>query len=160
MVVERLEARAWVRDPGEELERIRDQLSSGDDSWARWLQELENGTAVVAAMRVTVHVRPSDGTPRTAQAENHHLWLEVGTHPALLEAQIEEVAGKDYAALAERLREFGERVTADDLADMYVHVELGDDLLAAARSATEEERARRPQARPGLGTETGRHVTS
>jgi hypothetical protein len=163
MVIERIVARAWLQDPEEEVDRVRGEVLRGDESWGRWLDELERGDAVVAGMQVEVHVRLSDGSSRTAQAENHHLWLEVATHPPMLEAQIQEIAGKDFEALAERLREFGDGdgagVTAYALSNMYVHVELSSELRTANRRSDPAEQAIAPTAREGLGTETGRHVT-
>lgn len=156
MVVERLVARVWVQDPGEEVARIRRELDGGDDTWRRWLEELERGDAVVASMHVTAYARLSDGTRCRADAENHHLWLELGAHPPLLEAQVQEVVGKDCGPLAQRLREFGELITADALSDMYVHVELGDDIVAAMPAPGRHEPAHRPEAREAPGTERGR----
>lgn len=154
MVIERVVVRAWLQDPGDEVSRVRREVRRGDESWERWLGELERGEAVLATMRVTVLARLADGTSCSVEAENHHLWLEVDTHPPLVEAQIQEVSGKDCLALAQQLQERGLEITADELSEMYAHVELDDSLLRAL-DRHDGARDASPELRPGTGTETG-----
>jgi hypothetical protein len=134
MVVRRLEARAWLEDPSDEVRRVRRELRDGDDSWSRWLQELARGEAVIASLQVAAHVTLPDGSARTATAESHALWLEVRTHPPLVEAQIYEILSIDCAGLAERLREMSPGISIDEVCQMYVHIELEHDLLEALQA--------------------------
>jgi hypothetical protein len=155
MRIERVDASAWRQDPTEEVRRVREELRDGDESWARWLAELERGEAVVASMRVAVHLRLPDGTLRTVEAENHDLWLEVETHAPSLEAQVQDLSSKDAAVLADRLCELGAAITADDLSRMYVHVELAEDLRGLLRPPAGAAEMDLPLVRLGVGTETG-----
>jgi hypothetical protein len=155
MRVERLEARACWQDPTQEVRRVREALRNGDESWGRWLDELQRGEAVIASLRVSAHVRHPDGSRDIAQAENHDLWLEVRTHPPMVEAQVHEVANKDCAVLAQRLQALGVTVTADDVVEMYMHVELSDDLLEMLQPHDESAGIESSTVRTGIGTETG-----
>jgi hypothetical protein len=136
--VQRLQARARLDDPAPALARAAAEAESGDESWAEWIAEYERGEAVIIRLDVSLEV--SDGAEERIEVENRGVWIEKDHHPAKIEQQVAELASKDYATLVGRLSERGHELDRRELGEMYVHVELADDLRAAL---SDPDRARR-----------------
>lgn len=146
--LERIAAYARLdSDPEEELARAREASEAGDESWDRWIEEVESGDALLVELFITADVRDHADVHRL-RGHNRAVWLENDAHPPKVEEQIREIASKDFGSLSRALEGRGVELSPEELTQMFVHVELGDDLrerLAARRDA-----AKRDQTRVGL----------
>lgn len=153
MIIRNVVARASLADPGTEVERAREAARAGDQDWALWVKELDRGEATLIDMRVTVTFELADGDVREVAAEDHQVWVHRAQHPPVLAGMVAELASKDYDLLVERSRELGVLLSVNQLGEMYVTVELADDLLGALRPDRQHVTAPNDGARPGLETE-------
>ncbi|HZU40957.1 MAG TPA: hypothetical protein VE992_07880 [Solirubrobacteraceae bacterium] len=150
MIVQEVAARAWLANPGRELSEARDRAEDGDPDWTAWVDEFDRGEAILADLAVSVTVRLEDGSAETAAVENHGIWLPVAVHPPALAAMVAEIASKDFDVLATRIAKVGARITANELGEMHVAVELDQTLLSVLRPPVSRTQG---SARPGITTE-------
>jgi hypothetical protein len=143
LTIERLLVRAALDDPTAALERAHAEASSGDESWQQWLAEYERGEALILRLHVTLEV--SDSERRTIEMSNNGVFIEVDVHPPKVERQIADVISNDFSAFALKLSKLGHDLAADDLCELHVHVELGEDLRQALADPP-AARARAPRA--------------
>jgi hypothetical protein len=154
MIIREVAARAWLADPGYELDRARQRAGAGDPDWRLWVAEFDRGEAALMDMRVGVTVEFDDGSIEIVEVENHSIWFELLVQPPVLGAVIAEISSKDFEVLARRITERGGSITVSELEDMHVAVEIADDLRAALRPpATGTPRPGDIRARPGITTE-------
>lgn len=153
MIIRRLTAHARLGTAGTEVELARERALGGDPDWQLWVQELDNGDATLMDMRVSVSVRLDDATDETIAVENHDIWMHLGQHPLVAAALVAEISGKDIDVLTNRLRARGLEITANELSEMYVSVELDEDLWAAFRPEAASANSAGLDARLGLLTE-------
>jgi hypothetical protein len=146
--VQRISVRASFDDPSPELERARRAAEQGDTSWQRWLDEYHSDQALIAQLEVRVDLERAGLGPDTITVDNRGIWLERRADPPLIEAQVAELAGKDFDALERGLRERGLDVRDAVLHKMYVHVELANDLRAALSAGPLADEQRRGSAEP------------
>jgi len=143
--VQRLSAIARLDDPTDTLARARADADAGDESWEQWVAEYRRGEAIIVRLEVVVEVGGDD--PQVVTISNRGVFVEKA-HPPKVEQQIAELAGKDFTTLARKLTDGGHEIGRQDLAQMYVHVELGEDVrraLADDGAAQRERRAGRPR---------------
>lgn len=132
--VERLVARVTLDDPAPTVERAEARAQDGDESWERWVAEYRRGEAIIVRLAVSLQV--SDGADElTVEAANLGVFLEADPHPPRVEQQVAELISKDFPALTRELALRGHRLAPDALHDMYVHVELGEDVRASLTTA-------------------------
>jgi hypothetical protein len=124
----RLEARVKLDDPGRALAEAERAAGAGDESWERWIAEFRGGQALIVALEVTVTF---DGVPGTLRVANRGVFVEKHPEPPKVEQQIAEVVSKDFPLLARDLSHRGHHIDEAELGEMYVHVELGEDVRAA-----------------------------
>jgi hypothetical protein len=129
LTIERVRVQAALDDPVDALERASSEAAAGDRSWQRWIEEYDSGAAVI--VRLDVVVETDGDQQRTLRLSNRGVFLEAHADPPRVESQIAEVVAKDYGPLAAELSRLGRGITPDELADMFVHIELADDLRAA-----------------------------
>lgn len=127
ITVERLSALARLDEPGDALARARAEANAGDDSWQQWLTEYERGEALIVRVQVTLEL--CEGEP--LRLTNTGVWIEKALHPPKVEQQIFELIAKDFQELAAQIGERGHSVDRWELGEMYVHVELAEDLRRA-----------------------------
>lgn len=114
-----------------------------DESWQQWVEEYDAGEALILRLDVTARIDDGDESVRVS---NRGVWVEKDVHPPAVAGQVQQAVTKDFNTLAEKLRaDAGVAVTADDLADMYVDVELADDLLRALATDPVAPRRLEPQ---------------
>src|SRR3954447_527723 len=131
--VQRLTCTAHLDESRDELERARASAAAGDSSWAQWVREFDEGSALILRLDVEAFFDGPAG-PGAVGTTNRAVWVERQLHPPLVAGQIEEAVSKDFNQLAAALRDSGVAwVTADDLALMHVQVELAPELLARLR---------------------------
>jgi hypothetical protein len=126
----RLAARAGLDGSDEALNDAREAASRGDTDHAWLLRGRTTGTLLLAELVLTAYAEAADGRLEEASVVNHGVWLERDTVPHV-EAQVAEAATKDFARLAEALRERSLRVGPDAFDHMHVHVELEGPLRQA-----------------------------
>lgn len=154
MIVCEVAARAWLADPGREVDEARRRADTGDPDWRLWVEEFDRGEAALVDMRVGVTVELDDGSIETIEVENHSIWVELLVQPPVLEAVIAEICSKDFEVVVERIRRLGGSITIPELEEMHVGVDIADNLLAALRpSASGVGQADDLRARPGITTE-------
>lgn len=142
--IQRLRAQVRLDDPQRALADAAAQADGGDEDWRQWLAEYRVGDALV--VRIEVWVDFETDRPHLLRVHNHGVWVETTIDPPKLEAQIAEIVDKDFDLLSDRLRAHGLDCDPSDLAAMYVHVELGEDVLRALRSG----RPRRAEPHDGV----------
>jgi hypothetical protein len=98
-------------------------------------------------VRLSTTLFAADGGAHVIESSNRGVFVETGIHPPRLEQQIADLAGHDLGPLAGELLRRGHRLAPYALEDMYVHVELGEELKAAI--------ARPGSARRGYASVTG-----
>lgn len=146
MVVKSVVARARLAEPGSELAQARERAHAGDADWQEWVDEFTRGKATLIDMRVVVTVEGDNHVEETVAAEDHQVWMHLSQHPPHVAALVAELSVKDLALLSSRLRARGYDVSLAELDDMYVTVELSDDLLDALRPAQAGQATRLPVA--------------
>lgn len=138
--IQRLAARVTLDDPQPALEAAEHRAASGDESWGQWVTEYRRGMAIIVRLAVTLEV--SDRGGEVVETANRGVFLETDRQPPLIEQQVAELVSKDFSALARELIARGHNIDRTDLHDMYVHVELGDDVRRSLLEA--EARSQRP----------------
>lgn len=143
--VQRLGAHVTLDDPQPILEAAKDRAVAGDESWKRWVAEYHRGEAIIVRLTVTLQI--GGGAQDIIETANRGVFLETNPHPPRIEQQVAELVGKDFPVLARELTIRGHPTDASDLRDMYVHVELGEDvrrslLQAGARHTPPDSDAR------------------
>lgn len=127
-IVARIDATAELDDPTEAVELARRQAREADqDEFSQLVRDWESGRVVVVAVHVRVELRSEDGKPTRASRRSSGVWLECDIPPRV-ESQVQEVVPNELESLASELNADGVTVTADELAHMFVHVELGPEL--------------------------------
>jgi hypothetical protein len=139
MVIRKVTARACLAQPGSEVGEARARAHAGDQDWQLWVDELERGYATLIDMRVTVTVELDDGTVKVVEAEDKQVWMHLAQHPPVVAGLVAEMSAKDQELLTERIRALGQSIGPTELDDMYVDVELADDLVAALRPGTKSQ---------------------
>lgn len=125
----RLAALVTLDDPEPTLARARQAAATGDESWQRWLTEYERGEALIVRLELTLEV--SDGNREVLRIANPGVFVEKHPDPPKVEQQIAEIAGKDFSLLAGELSARGHEIDEGELDELYVHVELEQDLTRA-----------------------------
>ena len=127
--VHRLVAHARLDDAQTALGRARAEAAEGDESWEQWVAEYERGDAVVISLELTLEV--GNGAEDVIRGRSEGLFVELDADIPQVERQIAELASGDVTALADELAARGQHVDADELGEMYVHVEIDPELRAA-----------------------------
>lgn len=143
----RLDARVTLDDPGPTLTRAQEAANDGDESWERWVAEYRAGEALI--LRLDLSLEFSADSPDTLRIANSGVFVERHPDPPKVEQQIAEVASKDFSYLARELIARGHDIGERELSDIYVHVELGEDVrraLADTAPPSQHEHSRAPQA--------------
>jgi serine/threonine-protein kinase RsbW len=124
-VVERVSVYASP-DPHADVEvaEARRRAHRGDGSWAEWLHDLNAGRALVALLEIEVRLTV-EGAKRRVRGKTPGVWLELETHPPLVERQVQEAATVSLSTLGAAI-EMPLGVHMPELASMSVHVELDD----------------------------------
>lgn len=136
MVIREMKARACLADPGSELDEARALARDGDHDWQVWLDEFERGVATLIDIRVSVTLELDDGRVEVVDAADDQVWMHLAQHPPIVAGLIAETSAKDLGLLTARIRALGQDIGASELDDMYVTVELADDLAEALRPGT------------------------
>jgi hypothetical protein len=134
MRVQRLEARARLDDPESALARAAAEAATGDECWEEWIAEYERGEALIVRMDVALEA-DCDGHD-VIELVNRGVWIETNVHAPNVEQQVAELATKDCVVLARDLAARGLALDQNELADMYVHVELANDVRQALGRAS------------------------
>lgn len=134
MPVRRLLAHACLCDFGGELHPTEEFARTGDAEAPGWAERLDRGETALVDMRVAAELDAGDGSTESVQAEIRRIWIHRLQDPPQLEALIAELAGRDFDDLAARIADRGEPLSRRDLDEMYVTVELADDLLRSLRA--------------------------
>lgn len=153
MVIKSLTARACLAEPGSEVGEARARAEAGDGDWQEWIDQFDRGEAALIDIRVTVSLEFDDGTVEHVSADDYQVWMHLSQHPPVVAGLVAEISSKDLGLLTARIRELGHDITATELDDMYVTVELADDLLEALRPEAAARVGRSP-AGARLGTVT------
>lgn len=143
----RLDARVILDNPAPSLARAQQAADEGDESWERWMAEYRAGEALIVRLELSLEF--SADTRDIVRIANSGVFVERHPDPPKVEQQIADVAGKDFSYLARHLIAMGHDIDERDFSDVYVHVELGDDVrqaLGDSGRTPREEHSRSPQA--------------
>lgn len=132
LTIERLAVTASLDDPTAALQRACGAADAGDESWAQWVSEYDRGDALIVRLDVTVD--GDDGDRRRIEVANLGVFVEADSHPPKVERQIYDIVSKDFEVIARELSKLGADLDEWDLCEMYVHVDLADDLMAALKA--------------------------
>jgi hypothetical protein len=124
--VQRLWAHARLDEWSQPVARARAEAAAGDESWAQWVSEWEQGQALIIRLELEIEFQRNDPPPLTASLGG--FFIEIDPHRPKVEHQIAELASGEFVALAEGGDGQSLALDLDDLALMYVHVELDRDL--------------------------------
>ncbi len=145
--VQRLSARARLDDTPEALAHARAEAAAGDESWEQWVAEYERGEALILQLELTISFTAGDADElRTC---SRGLFVESDGHPAKVEQQIAELASGDFVELAKQLVARGHQIDVYDFGEMYVHVELDDDVRRCLGTARQQRRSSGDYSPPG-----------
>jgi hypothetical protein len=111
------------------------EATAGDESWQQWVEEFQRGEALILRLELTLEI--SDREPRVLRSAGGGFFVETDPHAPKVEQQIAELASGDFAVLARELTALGHTLDIHELGEMYVHVELHEDVrqqLAAHRA--------------------------
>jgi hypothetical protein len=125
-VVQRLLAQARLEDSPKVLAHARAEAAAGDESWEEWLAEYERGDALMLRLELAIDL--DDGARLSGSSSG--LFVERHAHVPKVEQQVAEQASGDFTTLAEQLCSHGFQLDAYELGDMYIHVELDDEVRA------------------------------
>jgi hypothetical protein len=98
--VQRLLAHARLDDSPTAPAHAKAEAASGDESWARWVEEFQRGDALILRLELTLEI-----TDAVVRGSADGLFVENDIHAAKIERQIAELASGDFAALAGKLAE-------------------------------------------------------
>jgi hypothetical protein len=125
----RLHARAMLDDPEPSLALAEEAAAEGDESWEQWLDEFERGEALIVRLEVSLEYLTTKR--HTLTVANSGVWIEKHPDPPNVEQQIAEVASKDFPFFVSRLNASGHPIDAARIDDVYIHVELSEDVQHA-----------------------------
>jgi hypothetical protein len=134
LTIERIVVTARLDDPAPALDRAKREAAAGDESWEQWVSEYRRGEALIVALDVAVEAE--NGGHRRVEVTNRGVFVEADVHPPKVERQIYEIVCDDFSMLAGELAELDRRLEHRDLCEMYVHVELAADLVAALKAGS------------------------
>jgi hypothetical protein len=142
--VQRLSAHARLDDSPGALVHAEAEATAGDESWQQWVEEFQRGEALILRLELTLEI--ADREPRVLRSTGGGFFVETDPHAPKVEQQIAELAAGDFAVLARELTALGHDLDIHELGEMYVHVELHEDVLRelAARRAREPASPRTP----------------
>ena len=146
-----LHARVTLDDPAPTLAEAEAAAADGDESWEQWLAEYQRGEALIVRLEFSVEF--SAGERDTLRVANPGVFIEKHPDPPMVEQQIAEVASKDFPFIVRDLTARGYAVDEGALSEMYVHVELQDDVrhaLETGASTPRQAHRRSPEAEIGL----------
>ena len=124
--VQRLSAYARLDESASALATAKVQAADGDESWEQWVAEYQRGEALILRLDLTMTI--NDGVDRVITATRDGFFVENHVHAPRVERQIAELASGDFAALSADLASRGHEVGPDELGELYVHVELDEDV--------------------------------
>lgn len=137
VAVNRLSARARLDESPAALSHAKARAESGDESWEQWLAEYRAGDALILRLELTLEITGERNDVVTIARNG--FFVENHAHTPKVEQQIAELASGDFAAMAGELAGRGHGVDLQELAAMYVHVELDP----GVRRRLADRRARR-----------------
>jgi hypothetical protein len=126
--VKRLCAHARLDDSPAALAYATSEASHGDESWEQWISEYRRGDALIIRVELTLEL--ADGKVVRAATASCGVFVENDVHAPIVERQVAELARGGFEPLADELAARGQIIDADELAGMYVHVELDQGLLS------------------------------
>jgi hypothetical protein len=129
-----LHTRVTLDDPAPTLAEGEAAAADGDESWEQWLGEYQRGEAPI--VRIEFCVEFSAGRRETLRVANPGVFIEKHPDPSAVEQQIAEVATKDFPLIKCELAARGHDVEEESLSEMYVHVELEDDVRQALETGS------------------------
>lgn len=132
--VQRLSAHARLDDSPGALAHAKAEAATGDESWQQWVEEYQRGEALILRLELILEV--SGREPQVLRSSGGGFFVESDPHAPKVEQQIAELASGDFAVLARELTAHGHHLDVYELGEMYVHVELDEELrrrLAAHR---------------------------
>jgi hypothetical protein len=128
-----LEVRARLADPAPELRRARARSVRGEAVWRRRLERYEQGdTMIVALSARAVIERPQQGSQPLHYCDEA-VWVDRTTVPGALAERLRELALREFAPVADGLRDRGVLTRAGERA---LTVELSVDPAVAGRLCT------------------------
>jgi hypothetical protein len=139
LCVQRLSACARLDESALPLAQAQAEAAAGDESWAQWVAEYERGTALI--LRLDLSVAYLDGEPGEIRSSIGGLFVECDIHPPKVEQQIAELAAGVLMELAGTLATRGAQIDAYELGEMYVHVELEQDVRQRVEASLQGGRA-------------------
>src|SRR4051794_17075128 len=93
-------------DDSPALDEARGTAAEGDESWQQWVEEYDQGRALVLQLEVTIAFDGGDEIEETTTV-NRGIWIEASPHPPAVAGQLEEIVAKDYNRMGARLRDEG-----------------------------------------------------
>jgi hypothetical protein len=124
--VQRLSAYARLDESAAALAQAKAQAAEGDESWEQWVAEYQRGEALILRLDLTMKI--DDGSEKVITVTRDGFFVENHVDAPRVERQIAELASDDFAALSADLARRGHKVGPDELGQLYVHVELDDDV--------------------------------
>ena len=141
VAVNRLSARARLDESPAALSHAKARAESGDESWEQWLAEYRAGDALILRLELTLEITGERNDVVTIARNG--FFVENHTHTPKVEQQIAELASGDFAAMAGELAGRGHGVDLQELAAMYVHVELDPGVVEKNAMSTRSRRRKR-----------------
>lgn len=138
LFIQRLSARAQLDDSPEALAHARAEAAAGDESWEQWVAEYQRGEALIIRLELTISY--TDGEPGELSSCSPGLFVENDGHLAKVEQQVAELASGDFVELAKQLVAPRHEIDAYDFGEMYVHVELDDDVRRCLETSRGQRR--------------------
>jgi hypothetical protein len=124
--VQRLLARARLDESATVLAQAQAEAAEGDESWEQWVAEYQRGEALILRLELTMEI--DDDVDDVITTSKDGFFVENHVHAPRVERQIAELASGDFAALASELVRRGHEVDPYELGELYVHVELDEDV--------------------------------
>ncbi len=128
VTVQRLWARARLDESPDALAYATAEASRGDESWEQWVSEYQRGDALIVCVDLTLEL--GDGQLVKAKTPPRGVFVENDVHAPIVERQVAELARGEFDSLAAELAARGHPIDPDELAEMYVHVELDPGMLS------------------------------
>jgi hypothetical protein len=126
--IERLSVHARLDGSEAALARAREEAAEGDESWEQWVSEYENGDALTVCLDLCMEFAGNRHPALTASIGG--FFVESDAQTPKVEQQVAELASGEFVALGERLPADAGPIDFDQLAMMYVHVDLSGDVRA------------------------------
>jgi hypothetical protein len=133
--VQRLSVLALLDESPAALAHAEAQAAAGDESWEQWVAEYNRGEALIVRLELTLEV--SGGSDEVLTTTREGFFVENNLHAPKLEQQIAELASDDLATLAAEFVQRGHELNLQELATMYVHVELDPALCQRVAQASD-----------------------